>query len=714
MPDVAASPIVNDTYWAARDEKDFAREYFARLGLQTQGGAYGYIGRLQLLAHRHYFGALPSGYVNDMPSSAEAGREGDQGNNVTLRVNWVRAAARTRLQVVTAPKLAFECQATTTDAASLTDASRGSQILEYMWKSGPFEAAALNAAEGANIYAEEFVFTRWEDNDGEAYAATPAMPARAAQPATEDQPQDDGSIVPGQPALPAMEAQDARVLYKGRMVVCNVASWDVMRDTSAKNFEDSDWLSARVSENRFDLIARFPKFKKEILAAAAPPLPTQMGVAGLSLTTTTNTDKVLVHYFFHKRRPALPKGLQAILLDAQTVLAFDNLEDCYADPNPLPLHRFYDSNLKGTPFAYANFWEAMASQDLVTDIQQALATNIVTFGRQMISAETGTDLAPDQIGNGPVVLYRPKGSVQEVKAVQLYAPNAEMFKHLDRLRSDIRQTLGLNDLNFGEAPTGAPNAQAWALLSSASVTANSEFQEHNVAGARSMSRSMLAIFKEKATWPQKVAVIGKHGPSLATQDAFDKSDFTGISDVNVTIANALSQTAAGRVTIAQDMLKQGWVTVPEQYEAVLETGKLQPLTQVLRDELIYIASENEQLLQGEQVQAMITDSHQMHIREHKGVTFNAAARNNPNVIQAANAHIQQHLQLMLTTDPRVLGALGQASPQQPPAPGAEQTAAGQAQKVLTPTEDQQQKTEDVKIPQPPQGQPQPKPGAPHA
>jgi hypothetical protein len=715
MPD-GTPTAAEEKYWAARDPKEFAKEYFARIGQQTQGGAYGYLGKLQLIAQRHYWGALPSGYANDMPSSAEAGREGDQGNNVTTRANWIRDAGRARVQIITGPKLSWECTATTTDASSLTDASRGSLILESMWRNGPYESLARDAVEGANVFSEEFLFTPWDDYAGDAYGALPEQPAREATPEVPEQQNEDGSLTPHQPAQPAQPAQEAKVLYKGGVCAYPVAGWNVLRDTSAKSFEQSDWLTVRLDVNRYRLIAKYPAFKTEILKAPAPPLPTAMGISGVNLTTSTNTDKVQVHYFFHKRRPELPKGLQAVMLDADTVLSFDNLEDCYSEPNPFgAIHRMYDSSIKGTPFAYANFWEAMATQDIATDVNQSLATNIVTFGRQMISAVTGTDLAPDQIGNGPVVLYKKQGA-DDPKAIQLYAPNPEAFKHLDRLRSDIREAFGLNDLNFGEAPTGAPNAQAWALLSSASVTANSEMQSHYVDFVKSIGRSLLAIFKAKATWPQKIALVGKHGPSLATQDEFDKEDFTGISDVSVSIGNPLSQSTAGRLTIAQDEMKQGWVLVPEQYEQLIETGKSQPLTQGLRDELIHIASENEQMLEGETPPAMITDSHQMHVREHKAVSFNAAARANPAVIQAMNQHIQAHLTIMLNTDPRVLAALGQAAPQPPQQPlGAPQPAATAAAKTLTaPGESQQDKTAEVKPPSPPQPpqQPQPNPKQP--
>jgi hypothetical protein len=171
--------------------------------------------------------------------------------------------------------------------------------------------------------------------------------------------------------------------------------------------------------------------------------------------------------------------------------------------------------------------------------------------------------------------------------------------------------LGLNDVAMGEAPTGTPNAQAWALLSTASITANSGGQRSWVAGVRSIGRSMLAIFKAKASQLRKTAVVGVHGAAVPKQEEWDQSDFEGIDDVTVDIANPLSQTAAGRIQVAQMFQEAGFIQTPEQLAMVIETGSLQPMTQILRNELIYTAFENEQILKGVNPPVKITDSHQM-------------------------------------------------------------------------------------------------------
>lgn len=626
MPDTtpAAAP---KTYWWARDSDEFAQEYFQRI---SQQGAASFLSRLQMLGHRHFYGAMPPGYAGDMPSSAEVSRSGDQGSNIDLRVNWLRAHVNAKHQIIVAPKLAWGCQAGNTDSRSMADSSRGATILEAVWKQTPIELQAISAMLGALLSGEEFIFTYWQRAAGEQLA---------------------------------FNEEAGRVEYAGDLLTYQVPTWDTFRDASAKAWEQSQWKSVRIPVLRWDLIKQFPDYEEEILSADSAPATSFVNAQGVRVQSS-NDDKVLCHYAFHEKSPAMPRGAQAVLLSPKCVMEFQGLERCYWH---MPIHRFPAGDLKGTPFAYSDLWEAMAAQDLASDIQGSLATNIVAFAKQLIAAESGTNLDPNKLGNGPKVLYYPKGA-EKPSPLQLTSSPPEAFKHLDNLKSDQRLQLGLTDVGMGEAPTGAPNAQAWALLATATVTANSGQQRNWVNGVRSVARSYLAIFKEKVTTPRKTMVIGVHGAAVPKQEAWSQRDFMNLEDVSIEIASPLSQTAAGRVQLHDMMKAAGFIQTPEQLEQIIESGTLQPLTQVLRDELIYIAWENEEILKGRTPPVKISDSHQMHIREHRGPTFSADGRNNPEVNKAGDEHMRQHLQMLMTTDPRTLAIFGQAAPPPPAAP----------------------------------------------
>jgi hypothetical protein len=106
--------------------------------------------------------------------------------------------------------------------------------------------------------------------------------------------------------------------------------------------------------------------------------------------------------------------------------------------------------------------------------------------------------------------------------------------------------------------------------------------------------------------------------------------------------------------------------------SVIETGKLEPLIEAEQAELLNIRSENELLQSGRPATVIALDNHQLHIREHKVVLDDPAAREDPNVTQATLAHIQEHLaqwQALSAAQPALLQVLGLQPIPPSPMPG---------------------------------------------
>lgn len=78
--------------------------------------------------------------------------------------------------------------------------------------------------------------------------------------------------------------------------------------------------------------------------------------------------------------------------------------------------------------------------------------------------------------------------------------------------------------------------------------------------------------------------------------------------------------------------------------------------------------ENEQLMEGVSQQALLTDDHPMHILEHACVLNSPETRQNPQIVQAVLAHIQEHMDLGKSMDPMLANSLKQVSMFQPPPP----------------------------------------------
>jgi hypothetical protein len=163
-----------------------------------------------------------------------------------------------------------------------------------------------------------------------------------------------------------------------------------------------------------------------------------------------------------------------------------------------------------------------------------------------------------------------------------------------------------------------------------------------------------------------VTISGVANKAEAKQ--FKNTDIDGIDRVIVEDGNPLTQTLAGRIQVAQDLVQAGLAT-KEEYLNVLMTGQLEPVYQFENAQVMRIKEENEQMQKGKPVKAMSTDNHPLDIREHIVLLNSPEVRNDPNpnnpIKLAVTQHVLEHLNMWSSIDPRLGVALG-ISPAPPP------------------------------------------------
>jgi len=136
-------------------------------------------------------------------------------------------------------------------------------------------------------------------------------------------------------------------------------------------------------------------------------------------------------------------------------------------------------------------------------------------------------------------------------------------------------------------------------------------------------------------------------------------------------------TTAGRAQIAENLMQMGLIKSPEKYLMVLNTGSLDYFMEDEVNELDTIKAENEALLKGDEVIAVITDDHASHIRQHKGVIADPILRKDPELLQRTLKHIQEHIDMLKTVDPGLLGVI-----QQQPLPPTQAQAPQNTQDIM--------------------------------
>ncbi len=151
---------------------------------------------------------------------------------------------------------------------------------------------------------------------------------------------------------------------------------------------------------------------------------------------------------------------------------------------------------------------------------------------------------------------------------------------------------------------------------------------------------------------------GKYcGFSLVEDPHFLLKDFT-----------VTHNSTAGRVQVAENLLQMGLIDNIDKYLMVLNTGNLDYLTDGKIDNLTLIKSENEAMVNGERQQAIWSERHSAHIKEHMEVLNDSELKKDAQLVQLVLDHVQEHANLLRTTDPVLLGFIGEQpiAPEQVP------------------------------------------------
>ena len=444
---------------------------------------------------------------------------------------------------------------------------------------------------------------------------------------------------------------------------------DIFKETSKK-----DWIVLRRWENKYDKIAKHPDLKDEILEVATKD--DQVNRLNYSVTTSNfPTDDIPVYTFMHEKTPALPDGRMMILSNDKTVY--------YDGPLPyrkVPVYRIAPGEFYGSPYGYTQAFDLLAIQEALNSLYSSAVTNNMTFATQNITVPRGSNINVTQLHGGlNLIEHDPK--LGKPEPLQLTASAPELYRLIEMLEAKHETLAGINSVVRGNPEASLKSGAALALVAAQAIQFNSGLQGQYVELVEDLGTGLIEILQDYAKAPRLAMIAGKSARPFMKE--FTGDDISDISRVTVEMGSAVSRTLAGKVERANNLLQAGLIKTPEEYIMVEQTGKLEPMIEGQTSQLLLIKSENERLREGDQIQAVVTEDHRLHIMEHGSVLSNPVTKEQPEVVAAVTEHIQQHLELLRTTDPQLLQLLGQQPlpPLQPPAGapamGAEQPNQGQ-------------------------------------
>jgi hypothetical protein len=203
------------------------------------------------------------------------------------------------------------------------------------------------------------------------------------------------------------------------------------------------------------------------------------------------------------------------------------------------------------------------------------------------------------------------------------------------------------------------------------------------------------MLRDFAAVPRVAMIVGESNRSYMKE--FVGDDLSSVNRVIVDVGNPLARTTAGRVQMAEQLLQMGVITTPEHYIGIINHGKIETMTDGVEKQLLLTKAENEKLISGIKPVAVFTEPHSLHIKEHRDVLSDPDLKNDPELVMRVQAHIQEHIELLRTTDPATLKMLGE----QPLAPvGAPPPNMPTPDQMVNQTGIEQQSPQNTPPPQP--------------
>jgi hypothetical protein len=613
---------MSDTYWAALPPEEFAPVAFDKIN-----DFYEYLrtsNRLKLYQNSYDY------FYQAYRSGGETYKTGPQGEYTNIDLADYRNILL-HLKVMTINnRPAYEPKATNSDHKSATQTILADGLLEYYLRQKKLERYNVQAVEYALMYGEGYVGLDWNATAGDSIATDP----------------DTGEEK-----------------YQGDLEAWSYSPMEVPIDVTRTHAEGHDWKCVRRIENKWNVLAKYAPDEKEHAdlreRIKSQSLDDTDREFMFGLPKYEDTDMIAVYTFYHRRSEALPKGRMTRLISDDTILTDGDLPF-----KEIPLYRMAPGEQDGTPFGYTVGFDLLPLQQAINSLLSTIATNHATFGVQNIMAPKGHGMSVAEILDG-LNLLEYDGNVGKPEALNLVETPAEVFKFIETLRSMMEMVAGINSVSRGDPQASLKSGAALALVQSMAIQFNSGLQLSYSQLSEDVGTGIIKVLQDFATTTRIASISGKSKRSMVKE--WTGEDLDQVTRVTVDLGNPLSQTVAGRVSMADSLLERDMIENPDQYLQVIATGRLDPAIEGKQAEILNIKSENEHLAEGDIPDAVVTDMHVLHIQEHKVVLSSPEARAVPEVVEAVTAHMQQHIEL-LKSDPVLLKLLGQEPLQAPPPP----------------------------------------------
>jgi len=601
------------------------------------------------------YGRAPDGQGD----TSRTGQSGEQGEYVDVTLNRYATLVNQSVVRTTAEKPAFRAVATNADSASLEQASFGQGLLEYYSNTHSVADRDWEMVEIGVICSEGWEIYGWDATAGKNIT----------------------------------DFTDEAALNEGDVEVHATTPFRVAYDPDAESIDRLKWAAYKRRYNRFDLamsveargdatsVATAQKLRdmtaddglRDDFGAGASDMDLDMDMGAGRYTTAAgaSADLVWIWELRHLPSPALPNG-RLLRFASGDCVVYDGAYPYAADD--LHMYRFSPATVVGSIAGHAPSFDLIGLQELKDTVATQAATAANAGGITNLWSRTGDKPSLSQVV-GSMNFFQSANKPEKIDGVEL-SPQIPAFDAM--LDENMQSRMGESDVSMGDVPRGMPGNLA-ALLEAKTVQYASRSQ---ASYAHVLERSRTGILKllQRFANSERVAVIGGISGDYEHK-SWSSKDLRGMDRFIVESVSPISQSYAGRVDSARELLEHGEITA-QQYLLMKETGRLEPVFEGKLATEMGIRKERQMLAKGiglspvdaaesfrkglpvfvddgkQHVRPLIYDKHWLHILEDLSALAAPEARDDVTVTVAVLGVVEERVRLMRLVDPVMLAVLG--------------------------------------------------------
>lgn len=442
----------------------------------------------------------------------------------------------------------------------------------------------------------------------------------------------------------AQDPMTGQILRDGDMDYFNVTPMDNIINCSLQSADLIQWRVIRRWVNKYDLAAEYPEQAEKIRTFNDSESSYSTKIVSL---IHHDAETIPVFYFFHDKTSAVPNGRLMLMADPECVLEDGPLDKGEGQQgyDHIPVYTNVVTTMQGSPFGYTVLFDLMPLQTTLDEIASAITTNNINFATQCIMAMKGSNIEYQSLGTGmSFIEYDAKvGQAGKPEPLNLLSSKPESYQFMEMIMKNMETISGINSMIRGNPQADISSGQYAALVTVQSVLFNAGLQKGYASMMENVMTGTISTLKKNMIGKKVAKIVGQTSEPYLKE--FTSADLSDLESITSELVNPMIQTPAGKMAMADTLMKTGLIKDAQQYIQVYTEGDLPQLYRRQETQLKLIKQENEAIMRGECPEVAVTDNHVAHILEHTVNFDNIEARMNPNSPSSiANmAHMQKHL-----------------------------------------------------------------------